>query len=149
MVRGRGGKPQEILSASEKESLMGERQEAVSALKERESYGKGTAAEQMDENKLKRQIKQIDDAIAAREMPKVSGADKDKMVKELETLTNTLQVDLPTRYEMDQPTKNPGAVRKHMRWVDRNKVNVERWRYLQRVLNPDNPQSVENLRRDK
>jgi hypothetical protein len=150
MVRGHGGKGHgEILSAAETESLRGEQQEAINALKEKESYGKGTAAEQMNEASLRRQIKNIEDQIQARQMPKVSGIEKDRMVKELEELKETLQIGLPTRDEMDKPSKNPGAVRKHLNWQAKNGKNVERWRYLQRVLHPDDPQSIEQLRREK
>jgi hypothetical protein len=56
---------------------------------------------------------------------------------------------MPTRDEMRFPAKNPGAVRKHMAWSTKNAQRIERYRYIQRVLNPDDPRSVENLRREK
>lgn len=150
MVRGRGGKGHgEILSVAETESLLGERQELKEVLKERRTAGIGTSADQLNEAAIQRQIKHIDQAIADRQAPKVSGVEKDAMTKELERLRETLQVGLPTRDEMDKPSKNPGAVRKHMNWNAKNGKNVERWRYLQRVLNPDSPQSIEQLRREK
>jgi hypothetical protein len=56
---------------------------------------------------------------------------------------------MPTRDEMNHPAKNPGAVRKHMRWDVRNKPLIERFRTIQRLINPDEPESIENLRKDK
>lgn len=149
MVRGKGIQTRELLTPAERESLMGERRELEDALKDKKGYGIGTQAEQIDEAKLQQQIRRIDLAIANREPPKLTGTDRDKMSKEVDELQGALEAGLPTRDEMDHPAKNPGAVRKHMRWLERNAANIERWRYIQRVLNPDDPKSIENLRKEK
>lgn len=147
MVRGRGHG--EILTAAEKESLEAEKRDLQDTLKEKESAGKGTSADQLNEAAIKRQIQNIDKAIKDRAVPRISGLEKDRLVKEEEKLIDLLREGLPTRDEMDFPTKNPGAVRKHMRWLDKNKANIERWRYIQRVVHEDDPRSIENLRKEK
>jgi hypothetical protein len=118
-------------------------------LKERESYGVGTAAEQLDISNIKKEIDYLDRAIAEREAPKVRGQTKDNLIKEAEDLEATMREGMPTREEMRFPGKNPGAVHKHQSWCKRNAENIERYRYIQQVLNPEAPKSIENLRRDK
>ena len=150
MTRGKGkNKQKEILTPAEKEGLLAEKKELQGILKERESFGSGTAAEQLDLQNIKREIKRIDDSIAAREAPKYRGTQKDKLVKECQELEETLKVGLPTREEMRYPVRNPGAVRKHLRWNAKNVENIKRWKFLQRVLNPDDPKNYEQLRREK
>lgn len=148
MVRG-SGKTKEILTPAEKGGLLDEKRELQGTLKETQLYGKGTAAEQLDQAALQRGIDHIDKVIADREPPRLSGTKKDEMAKEAEQIENELREGMPTRDEMRFPAKNPGAVRKHMGWSDRNAQRIERYRYIQRVLNPDDPRSVENLRREK
>ena len=148
MVRG-SGKTKELLTPAEKGGLLDEKHELQGTLKETQQYGKGTAAEQLDQAALQRQIDHIDKVIADREPPKLRGAQKDEMAKEAEQLENEMREGMPTRDEMRFPAKNPGAVRKHMAWGTKNAQRIERYRYIQRVLNPDDPRSVENLRREK
>jgi hypothetical protein len=139
---------QEILSQSEKQGLLEEKQELEGNLREAEQFGSGTAAEQLDKSNLKRQIKRIDDAIEERSVSSPRGKSKDSLINEASELAEALKEGLPTRYEMDHPAKCPGAVRKHMGWLDRNDERIKRWRYVQRVLNPDAPRSIEELRED-
>jgi hypothetical protein len=147
MVRAKGHK--ELLTPAELADLNGQKRELEDSLKERKSYGAGTQAEQLDTGKIQQQINRIDKAIADREPRKITGLEKDAMVREAIELEEKLKEGLPTRDEMDKPSKNPGAVRKHMRWLDRNQANIERWRYIQRIINPYDPKSVENLRKEK
>lgn len=153
MVRGKGGRVEAAvlpLSNSEREDLLGQKRELEDALKQSEEAGRGTQAEQIDKSAIKRQIAHLDNAINRGATPKVSGIDKDRLVKEAEEIEQTLMVGLPTRDEMDHPgPRNPNAVRKHMRWSEKNAALIERYRYIQRVVNPDEPKSVENLRREK
>lgn len=149
MVRGSGKIQKEILSPSEKDSLLDQKRELQDTLRETQQYGKGTAAEQLDQKAIQKQIDRIDTVIADREPPKLSGHQKDDFVKEIEELENTLREGMPTRDEMRFPARNPGAVQKHMKWNSRNAKNIERYRYLQRLMNPEAPRSVENLRREK
>jgi len=148
MVRG-SGKMKELLTPAEKGGLLDEKHELQGTLKETQSYGKGTVAEQLDQAALQRQIDHIDKVIADREPPRLSSAKKDEMSKEAEEIENALREGMPTRDEMRFPAKNPGAVRKHMAWSAKHAQRIERYRYIQRVLNPDDPRSVENLRREK
>jgi hypothetical protein len=148
MVRG-SGKIKEILSPAEKESLLDTKRELQDTQKEAVEYGKGTPAAQIDQAVIQKQIDRIDQAIADREPPRLRGAQKDGMVKEAEQIEGELREGMPTRDEMRFPGKNPGAVRKHMAWSARNAAKIERYRYIQRALNPEDPRSVENLRREK
>ena len=148
MVRGKG-KMKELLSESEKEALLNEKQELQATIKERSQYGIGTAAEQIDQSIIKKQIDKIDQAIADREPPKLRAVDKNAMAKEAEEIEAELREGMPTKNEMDHPGSNPGAVRKHMNWDARNRDKIERYRYIQRCLNPEDPRSVENLRKEK
>jgi len=148
MVRG-SGKTKELLSTTEKEGLLDQKRELQDTLKETQQYGKGTAAEQLDQAALQGQINRIDTVIAEREPPKLSGIKKDELAKEAERLENELREGMPTREEMRFPGRNPGAVRKHMNWDRSNAPKIERYRYIQRLLNPEVPRSVENLRREK
>jgi hypothetical protein len=149
MTRGKGVKVKEILSASEKEALQSDKRELQDSLKESEQYGIGTKAEQMDRATLQRQITRIDKAIEDREPPKVRGAEKDALIQEAAAIEAELREGIPTREEMRYPGRNPGAVRKHMNWSSKYAPKIERYRYIQRIINPDDPRSVENLRRDK
>lgn len=148
MTRGKG-KVKEILSKAEEELLRSEQRDLQGALRETEQYGIGTAAEQIDKDKIKKQITGIDRAIAERQAPKLKGMEKDAMAQEAEQIEAELREGMPTREEMRHPGRNPGAVRKHMSWDKRNSDKIERYRYIQKCLNPDEPRSIENLRREK
>lgn len=148
MVRG-SGKTKELLTPSEKEGLLDQKRELQDTLKETQQYGKGTSAEQLDQAALQRQINRIDTVIAEREPPKLRGVQKDDLAKEAQKIEEELMDGMPTREEMRFPARNPGAVRKHMNWLNRNNPKIERYRYIQRLINPDAPRSVENLRREK
>jgi hypothetical protein len=148
MTRGKGKGTKEILSRSEEDLLRAEQHDLQGALKDTE-FGIGTAAEQIDKDKIKKQIQGIDRAIAERQAPRLKGSEKDAMAKEAEEIEAELREGMPTKHEMDHPGSNPGAVRKHMSWDKRNSDKIERYRYIQKCLNPDDPRSVENLRRDR
>jgi hypothetical protein len=149
MVRGSGKTKEMPLSSSEKENLLDQKRELQYTLKETQQYGKGTSAEQIDQTKIQRQITQIDQTIQDREPPKLKGSQKDELAEEAKRIEEELREGMPTRDEMSFPAKNPGAVRKHMNWSAKNVQRIERYRYIQRVINPDAPRSVENLRREK
>ena len=150
MTRGKGKeKKEEYLSLTEKNVLLDQKQDYEMQLKDLNEFGQGTAAAQMDKGNIQKQINRIENTIAEREPPKMTGSRKDQLIKEAEDIKAQLSVGMPTRDEMDHPAKNPGAVRKHMRWNDRNQVLIERFRTIQRLINPDEPESIENLRRDK
>jgi hypothetical protein len=149
MVRARRkpvSQTQEILTPSGKEDLLGQRRELEDTLKEAENFGRGTTAEQLDKEGLRKQIRHIDNTIEALSPREVKGKAKDSLIREARELAEHLKQGLPTKYEMDHPAKCPGAVRKHMGWLERNKSNVKRWRYIQNVVNPEAPESIEDLR---
>ena len=136
------------LSQRELEGLEEDKREIESSLREAESFGKGTAAEQVDKGRMKSEIKKISETIDLGTPMSVRGDNKDKLIKEEAELEKEIAVGMPTWYEMRQPTKNPGAVRKHMDWCKRNKVRIGRYKQLQRVLNFSAPKSIENLRKE-
>jgi hypothetical protein len=136
----------ELLTPSNKSALLDQRQELEDTLKEVDNFGQGTSAEQLDKENIKRQIRRIDNAIESRSVPEPKGKEKDSFIRECVQLEERFKQGLPTKYEMDHPAKCPGAVRKHMAWLERNKQHIKRWRYLQNVVNPDNPKSIEELR---
>jgi hypothetical protein len=149
MVRARRkpvGQTQEILTPSGKADLLDQRRDLEDTLKEAENFGKGTAAEQLDKEGLRKQIRHIDNTIDALSPRAATGKTKDSLIREAHQLAEHFKKGLPTKYEMDHPAKCPGAVRKHMGWLERNKEHIKRWRYIQNVINPEAPQSIEELR---
>ncbi len=146
MVRSKG---KSFLSKTEEDVLKDRQKELQDNLKEKRISGIGTAAEQIDEGKIKSEIKHISKVLEDGKVPIFKGSEKDKAVAELRILEEKLSEGLPTKEEMNHPAKNPGAVRKHMGWLNRNNANIERYRTLQRILNPEDPRSIENLRKEK
>ena len=137
---------QEILSPAGKAALLDEKHDLEDTLREAETYGTGTAAEQLDKDGLRRQIRSIDNTVEALSPGQVRGKTRDSLIREIKNLAEHLKKGLPTKYEMDHPAKCPGAVRKHMGWDARNKDAIKRWRYLQNIINPEAPESIEELR---
>jgi hypothetical protein len=150
MVRGKGIR-QSTLSASEVEGLKAEREEIRETLKAADGtdrYGAGTRAEGIDRAALQRQDARLRDAIEAGGPRKLSGSMKDKMADECRSLEEGIKHDMPTRAEMEDPRRHPGAERKHLNWERKNIHNILKWKDLKRQLNPGDPtcSSVENIR---
>jgi hypothetical protein len=147
----RAQKKKQVLSTTELNGLRSDKREAESALKEAEGYGAGTAGEQLDKAKIKSEIKHYDDAIHEGSPGRVTSKTKDSLYREERELEEVFQVGLPTRYEMNHPGKCPGAVRKHMHWLNENENSgrVDRYRQIQRTLRPGEERSIETLRKDK
>ena len=148
MVRPKGKVP-EFLSTTEKDVLNEQKKDLETQLKDIKEFGAGTPAAQMDQSAISQQIKRIDNVIENRSAPKVSGSRKDELYKECLQIREVLVQGMPTKYEMDHPAKCPGAVRKHLNWLRKNSVLIERHRTIQRLINPDEPESVEDLRKEK
>ena len=144
----RGQKKREYLSPSELQGLNDERAELQSVKKEM-AEGAGIGARQADVSMIDKQIAGIDRAIEERTPEKIHGLVKDKVYKEEEALEAKIALGMPTRDEMRFPTKNPGAVRKHMEWCKRNEGNISRYVAIQRQLRPMEPKSIEVLRKEK
>jgi len=141
--------PKEYLSQREIDGLNDEKKELETALYESNEYGAGTQGAQVDKAKLKSEINRIGAAIHHGTPNQVRAVEKDKLAKEEKELEDTISTGMPSWYEMHQPTKNPGAVRKHMAWSKRNKVNIDRYKQIQRILRPLEPKSIEVLRKEK
>ena len=153
MVRGKGTtaapKVKEYLAPSAVQDLRDEQKEINSVIREVESgAGAGTRGA-VEVSALKRQSQAIDRTIEERTAPTARGIQKDKLLAEEKELEDQLSLGMPTRYEMAQPTKNPGAVRKHMEWDKRNAHLIRRYVEIQRILRPMEPKSIEVLRKDK
>ena len=150
MTRGKGNK---VLSISEREALASEKKDLELELKQAENpqFGRGTAAEMLDKGAMKRQISKLDAAIEQGSPSKVAGAKKDAMMKEAKELEARIKIGMPTRFEMDNPAKCPGAIRKHMNWDKRTTADRDRYRQIMRTLEPDDPTGVdvEKFRIDK
>ncbi len=153
MTRGKK-KEQHVLSPSELKTLEDERreiQEPMSAIDGGDQYGSGNRGQGIDRAALQRQDKALRDAIDAGSPARMSGYKKDKLAQEAKEIEARITEGMPTRAEMENPQRHPGAVRKHMEWEKRNIHKVEQWKQMQRHLNPGDPtsSSVERLRRDK
>jgi len=148
MVRGKG--KSQYLSQSELESLKEEKKELEIALTEvKEGAGVGTSGSQVDISRIKRDMARLDAAVEAGTAPKPRAIEKDRLVAEEKELEESIAQGMPTQYEMRKPSLNPGAVRKHMEWSNRNQRDIQRYVEIQRILRPHEPKSIENLRREK
>ena len=148
MVRPKG-KEVQLLSRTELEGLQDQKKDLEGQLKDLNEFGQGTAAAGIDKSVIQQQIKRIDKVIEDREPPRVSGSRRNELEAECEKIRAILVQGMPTKYEMDHPAKCPGAVRKHMNWIRKNTAMVERHRMIQRLINPEEPMSVEDLRKEK
>jgi len=152
MVRPKAkSKQKEYLSPSEREVLQDEKRDLELQLKEMdtENYGAGGPGSQVDKSNIKREINRIGDAIASRTPDKLRGIEKDRLYKREQELEEVLKEGMPSWYAMRNPTKNPGVVRKHIEWLNRNKDIIDEYRTIQRKLRPFDPKSYEELRKDK
>ena len=150
MTRGHGKKKQEFLSPSEVQSLRDEKQELQATLNELQNgAGSGTSGSGINIAGIKGEMARIDKAIEERTPEKPSSITKDRLEKEEKALEERIAEGMPTRDEMARPTKNPGAVRKHMEWCKRNQASIERYVQIQRTLRPMEPKSIDVLRREK
>lgn len=132
------------------QSLKEEKNDLQQSLKEAEGFGEGTGRSP-DVAAIKSQINRIDKLIDEGKPGRLTGIQKDALSKEAAELEEKFMEGLPTKYEMDHPSKCPGAVRKHMKWLTRfeNTGMVDRYRTIQKLLNPGEELSIERLRKEK
>lgn len=152
MVRGKGTtKEVPYVSASEIETITDEKRELESVLREIEGgTGIGNQGSSVDVNRIKRELAHLNSVLDAAKNPeKISGKSKDLLADEERELEEELKAGMPTQWEMRKPSLNPGAVKKHIRWGERNFANIQRYVEIQRKLRPDEPKSIENLRRER
>ena len=141
----------EVLSVNELDGLREERQDLERSLREGEGFGTGTAGEAIDKVAMQRRIHSIGQQIIDGTPGKMTGKQIDSLSRESKELEAQFKKGMPTRYEMAHPGKCPGAVRKHMKWLNENEKTgyVDRYRTIQRILNPGEEHSIETLRKDK
>ena len=150
MVRGQHKATKQYLSQSEVEAMQEEKRELNVALAEVEQgAGAGTQGSGVDVSKIKREIKRVDDVIEAGKAPIARGIEKDRLAKEEAELEEKIALGMPTVWEMRKPSQNPGAVRKHMQWGERNFQNIKRYVEIQKILRPLEPKSIEVLRKER
>lgn len=156
MTRGKGqATGQKILSPSEIEALKGERQQLQETIDNLDgkgpdgAYGAGTRATSIDRASLEREDRYLRDAIEAGSPKKIAGVQKDRIADEAKELEARITEGMCSRDEMQDPRKHVGAIQKHVNWNNKQGQNVERWKQLQRQLNPGDPMasSVERLRK--
>ena len=142
----RGKKKKAYLSPSEVQSLNEEKRELETTVREIED---GAGDGRVDAARLRKEIDRLDNVIGDGSPEKTTGTQRDRLAKEERDLEERISLGMPTRDEMTRPTKNPGAIRKHMEWCKRNQVNIERYVQIQRTLRPFEPKSIEVLRKEK
>ena len=131
------------LSNSEEKELLDEKKELEAVIGE---SGDKDRARGVDTAQIQMRIRKIDSELEKRAVEEVSGKNKDKYFREERELEEKIIIGMPTRYEMEHPHKCPGAVRKHMAWDARNKKLIYRYVEIQKILRPDEPKSIEELR---
>ena len=143
MVR---GKSKRILTYAERMGLQEEKRDLETLAKEANEPGRTRG---VDVGKIKRNIAHLEKEIYEGTAPRMTGVSKDRIAGRSRELEDKLREGMPTREEMAHPAKNPGAVRKHMSWDQRNKEVIKEYKDIQRKLNPDAPANIEALRREK
>jgi hypothetical protein len=148
MVRSKGKRSMTI---GERQDIEGLKAEAEATLRHAEENKVAGSGEMLDKTHLKREIARYDEILHEGAPVKVRGVTKDKLISEARELEDKMQKYMPTREEMAHPERNPGAVQKHIKWGDRNKGNIQRYKEIMRTLEPDDPTatSIDRLRRDK
>jgi len=143
-------KDKHILTPIERKGLEDEKRELEGTVRglEKEGWGTGTTRS-IDKDKIKKQINYLDKAIHEGTPTRMKGVTKDKIHREARELADKIQKGMPSGDEMRRPDRHPGSVMKHVMWQKKNAADIERWKQLQRRLDPNDPttSSVENLRR--
>ena len=135
------------LSQTEIHSLEDEQKELENTIREAEDKDRAVG---VDVTQLKNRSRQIDRALETRAVEEVRGVSKDKLIREEREIEDFLVGSgMPTRYEMDHPARCPGAVRKHLSWLNRTGKAVARYVEIQKILRPEEPKSIEALRKEK
>jgi hypothetical protein len=155
MTRGKGKNPitglERSMTTAELDDIRGMKQEAEATLKHVETHNVSGAGEMVDKGKLKAEIAKYDAIIHEGSPKQVRGMSKDRMIAEAKQLEESMQKNMPSRFEMDHPERNPGAVQKHLKWEKRNAVNIPRYKEIMRTLEPDDPTAtnIDRLRNEK
>ncbi len=147
------GKPKYIMSPSELQGLKSEEAEIRGVLRQlSEGAGAGTRAESaIDKGRLRKQAEMYHRKIQEHTPKRATGATKDKLAKEAKRLETQIKQGMPTREEMWNLKKHPGAPHKNLSWEERNQARIQRWKQIQRRLEPGDStaSNIEKLRRAK
>jgi hypothetical protein len=128
------------------QNLQDEKRELEATLREVEG---GAGDGRVNVGAIKGEIQSLDTAIHERTAPKTTIITRDRLVIEEKELEKAIAEGMPTQDEMRRPSRNPGAVRKHLAWNERNLQRIERYVEIQRTLRPLEPKSIEVLRKEK
>jgi len=145
----RAQRKKEVLSPSAIEDLKQEKEQLENTIKEieQDKTGEGTRAV-VDVDRLKREVRFLEQRIKEGAPPKVAGVAKDNLAEEAKKLAEQIKVGMPTYKEMQNPAKFPGAIQKNMAWERTKQPLVLRWKQIMRTLEPGDPTAanVETLR---
>lgn len=150
MVRGKyTGEGARSYTHGELADLHGQKQEIDATLKHLETNPGTTRSEGIDTNALKKQRDYLDKVIHDNKPKTARGGNRDGLAQEAKSIADRIQVGMPTHDEMDHPSKNPGAVHKHLNWAKRTDDDVRRYKEIMRRLEPEDPTAgnVERFRK--
>ena len=136
------GKTKRILTPGEVTDIKGMKAEAREQLNQI-GVGMGTPADNLNKARLQKQINYYERLIDEGKAPKVAGTDRDMMAAEAKGLKDKVTAAMLTRYQMDHPSKNPGVIQKQVRFMQVYKKDIQRYKEIQRVLEPNDPTAVD------
>ena len=144
------GKTKRILTPGEVTDIKGMKAEAVDQLKMM-GVGVGTHADSINKARLQKQVNYYDRLIDDGKAPKVPSTDRDRLAAEAKAIKDRVVPAMLTRDQMDRPSRNPGAIQKQVRFMQTYKKDIQRYKELQRVLEPNDPTAVdlEQYRKEK
>lgn len=138
-----------VMSPSELKTIKDERKFTENMLRDvdSESYGKGSAGSQMDKEALRRMATRYAKQEDMYTPKALRGANKDKVAKECQKLESEFTKGMLTKEE----TRDVASVYKHLAWEKKNSSAIQKWKQLQRRLEPGDPSAsnIERLRREK
>jgi len=113
----------------------------------------------MNRDDLRKKIKEIDNVLESKSPPEVNAIDKGKLWNRAKTLIENIKEGMPTKYEMHPLTINPAtgklgrnktvedsAVRKNVKWQDKNKPSIVELKNIARTLGHPEIGNVEKFR---
>ena len=144
------GKSKRILTPGEVEDIKGMKAEAEEQIRMM-GVGAGTHADSIDKARLQKQVNYYGRLLDEGKAPKVRGTNRDRLAEEAKEIRERVTGAMLTRDQMDRPSKNPGAIQKQVRFMKTYKKDIQRYKEIQRTLEPDDPTAVdlERFRKEK
>lgn len=144
------GQKKRILTPGEVLDIKGMKAEATEQIRQM-GVGIGTPSDNLNKARLQKQINYYERLIDEGKAPKVAVGDRDRLAAEAKGLKDKVTAAMLTRYQMDHPSKNPGVIQKQVRFMQVYKKDIQRYKEIQRVLEPNDPTAVdlEQFRREK